>query len=124
LKNSHTIYLNNSVQIVPQPTQERTGQSGGILGLLTGTGGGHAGDGHRGAGGGGSRGLLGLPLLFWIVFIAIIIVVLLYIRRRRKRSRAAFLAATTTVPDEAGPNEDIESLIDGSHKSLDPKKEE
>jgi hypothetical protein len=58
------------------------------------------------------------------VFIAIIIVVLLYIRRRRKRSRAAFLAATTTVPDEAGPSEDIESLIDGSHKSLDPKKEE
>ncbi len=124
LKNSHTIYLNNSVQIVPQPTQERTGQSGGILGLLTGTGGGHAGGGHRGGGGGGSRGLLGLPLLFWIVIIAIIIVVLLYIRRRRKRSRAAFLAATTTVPDEAGPSEDIESLIDGSHKSLDPKKEE
>jgi hypothetical protein len=124
LKNSHTIYLNNSVQIVPQPTQERTGQSGGILGLLTGAGGGHAGGGHRGGGGGGSRGLLGLPLLFWIVIIAIIIIVLLYIRRRRKRSRAAFLAATTTVPDEAGPSEDIESLIDGSHKSLDPKKEE
>jgi hypothetical protein len=58
------------------------------------------------------------------VIIGIIIVALLYIRRRRKRSKAALLAATTTIPDETGSGEDIESLIDGSHKSLDPKKEE
>jgi hypothetical protein len=126
LKNSHTVNLNNSVQVLPQPTQERSGQNGGILGFLTGTGGGHGAGGHRGggAGGGGSRGFLGLPLLFWLVIIAIVIVALLYIRRRRKRSKAALLAATTTMPDEAGSGEDIESLIDGSHKSLDPKKEE
>ena len=126
LKNSHTVNLNNSVQVVPQPTEQRTGQNGGILGFLTGTGGGHGAGGHRGggAGGGGSRGFLGLPLLFWIVLIAIVIVALLYIRGRRKRSKAAYLAATTSIPDEAGSSEDIESLIDGSHKSLDPKKEE
>jgi hypothetical protein len=40
------------------------------------------------------------------------------------RSRASLLAASTTVPDEAGPSEDIESLIDGTHKSLDPKEKE
>jgi hypothetical protein len=123
LKNSHTVILNNSVQVVHPQVQQDTGQSGGILGLLTSSGGAHGRGGHHG-GGAGSHGFLGLPLLFWIVIIAIIIIVLLYIRRRRKRSKAALLATSTTEPDEAGPSEDIESLIDGSHKSLDPKKEE
>jgi hypothetical protein len=120
LKNSHTDYLNNTVQIVQQQPQQHTEQNGGILGFLTSTGA-HARGGHRGGGGGGGGGgFLGLPLLFWIVIAAIIIAALLYIRRRRRKAKAAFLAATA-LPDEAGPSEDIESLIDGSHKSVDPK---
>ncbi len=124
LKNSHTDYLNDSVQIVQQQPQQHTEQRGGILGFLTSTGA-HAGGGHRGGGGGGGGGggFLGLPMLFWIVIAAIIIAVLLYIRRRRRRAKAAYLAQTA-LPDETGPNEDIESLIDGSHKSVDPKKDE
>jgi hypothetical protein len=122
LKNSHTDYLNNSVQIVQQQPQQHTEQNSGILGFLTSTGA-HARGGHRGGGGGGGGGFLGLPLLFWIVIAAIIIAALLYIRRRRRKAKAAFLAATA-LPDEGGPSEDIESLIDGSHKSVDPKKEE
>jgi hypothetical protein len=117
LKNSHTDYLNNSVQVVQQQPQQHTEQRGGILGFLTSTGA-HASGGHRGGGG----GFLGLPLLFWIVIAAIIIAALLFIRRRR-RAKAAFLAQTA-LPDEAEPSEDIESLIDGSHKSVDPKKDE
>jgi hypothetical protein len=121
LKNSHTVYLNNTVQVVHPQTEQNTGQSGGILGLLTGSGGAHGRGGHHG--GGGSGRFLGLPLLFWIVIIVIVIVALLYIRRRRRRSKAALLAASTT-PDEGGPSEDIESLIDGTHKPMDPKKDE
>jgi hypothetical protein len=60
LKNSHTVVLNNSVQVVHPQVQQDTGQSGGILGLLTGSGGAHGRGGHH-AGGGGSRGFLGLP---------------------------------------------------------------
>jgi predicted lipid-binding transport protein (Tim44 family) len=115
LKNSHTTVLNNTVQLAAQQQKARNGQGGGIFGFLTG-GGSHG----RGGGAGGGSEFLGIPVLLWIAIIAAIAIAFLLIRRRR-RSRAAF--TTTATGQEEGDSEDIESLIDGSHKPSDKKKE-
>jgi flagellar biosynthesis/type III secretory pathway M-ring protein FliF/YscJ len=64
---------------------------------------------------------LGVPLPILIVIIAVIAIAFILIRRRRRRSEAALI--TTANGQEGEDNEDIESLIDGSHKSIDTKKE-
>ena len=121
LKNSHTTVLNNTVQLAPQQQKARNGQGGGIFGFLTG-GGSHG----RGGGAGGGSDFLGIPLLLWIAIIAAIAIAFILIRRRR-RSRAA-LITTVNGEEEGGDigdsDEDIESLIDGSHKPSDIKKKE
>ena len=121
LKNSHTTVLNNTVQLAPQQQKARNGQGGGIFGFLTG-GGSHG----RGGGAGGGSDFLGIPLLLWIAIIAAIAIAFILIRRRR-RSRAA-LVTTVNGEEEGGDigdsDEDIESLIDGSHKPSDTKKKE
>jgi predicted lipid-binding transport protein (Tim44 family) len=120
LKNSHKTALNNTVQLAPQQ-KARNGQGGGIFGFLTG-GGSHG----RGGGDGGGSGFLGIPFLLWIAIIAAIAIAFILIRRRR-RSRAA-LITTANGQEEEGDNgdsdEDIESLIDSSHKPSDTKKKE
>jgi hypothetical protein len=126
LKNSHTIVLNNTVQIAPQQPKQGNGQGGGISGFLSGIfGGGGGGGGRHSRGGGQSSGtndVLGIPLPILIAIIAAIAIAFILIRRRR-RSRAA-LITTANGKEEAGDNEDIESLIDGSHTSVDTKKKE
>ncbi|HET7149146.1 MAG TPA: hypothetical protein VFI73_11680 [Candidatus Nitrosopolaris sp.] len=120
LKNSHTTILNNTVQLAPQQPKARNGQGGGIFGFLTG-GASHG----RGGGAGGSSNFLGIPLLFWIAIIAAIVIAFILIRRRRG-SKAA-LTTADNGPEEEGDirnsDEDIESLIDNSHKPSDTKKE-
>ena len=124
LKNSHTIVLNNTVQIAPQQPKQGNGQGGGISGFLSGIFGGGGGGRHsRGGGqGSGTNDVLGIPLPILIAIIAAIAIAFILIRRRR-RSRAA-LITTANGKEEAGDNEDIESLIDGSHTSVDTKKKE
>jgi hypothetical protein len=124
LKNSHTIVLNNTVQIAPQQPKQGNGQGGGISGFLSGIFGGGGGGRHsRGGGqGSGTNDVLGIPLPILIAIIAAIAIAFILIRRRR-RSRAA-LISTANGKEEAGDNEDIESLIDGSHTSVDTKKKE
>jgi hypothetical protein len=122
LKNSHTIVLNNTVQIAPQQPKQGNGQGGGISGFLSGI---FGGGGRHSRGGGQSSGandVLGIPLPILIAIIAVIAIAFFLIRRRR-RSRAA-LITTANGKEEAGDNEDIESLIDGSHTSVDTKKKE
>jgi hypothetical protein len=125
LKNSHTVVLNDTVQIAPQQPKQSNGKGGGILGSLSGIfGGGGGGGGRHSRGGGQTSGtgdVLGIPLPILIVIIAAIAIAFILIRRRRK-SKAA-LITTANGQQEEGDNEDIESLIDGSHKSVDPKKE-
>jgi hypothetical protein len=121
LKNSHTTILNNTVQLAPQQLKARNGQGGGIFGFLTG-GGSHG----RGGGASGGSGFLGIPLLLWIAIIAAVAIAFILIRRRR-RSRAALITATNGQEEEGDigdSDEDIESLIDGSHKPSDTKKKE
>ena len=51
LKNSHTIVLNNTVQIAPQQPKQGNGQGGGISGFLSGIFGGGGGGRHSRGGG-------------------------------------------------------------------------
>ncbi|PWU82188.1 MAG: hypothetical protein DLM72_03240 [Candidatus Nitrosopolaris wilkensis] len=126
LKNSHTVVLNNTVQIAPQQAKQGNGQAGGISGFLSsifGGGGGGGGGGRHSRGGGqtsGANDVLGIPLPILIAIIAAITIAFILIRRRR-RSRAA---TNANRQEEEGDNEDIESLIDGSHTSVDTKKKE
>jgi len=124
LKNSHAIVLNNTIQIAPQQPKQGNGQGGGISGFLSGIFGGGGGSRHsRGGGQTSSAGdILGIPLPIVMAIIAAIAVAFILIRRRRK-SRAA-LVTSADLQEEEGDNEDIESLIDGSHKSVDTKKKE
>jgi hypothetical protein len=119
LKNSHTIVLNNTVQIAPHQSKQGNGQGGGILGFLSGIFGG-GGRHSRGGQTSGANDVLGIPLPILIAIIAAIAIAFILIRRRR-RSRAA---TNANRQEEEGDNEDIESLIDGSHTSVDTKKKE
>ncbi|MGB7953755.1 MAG: hypothetical protein WCF23_07220 [Candidatus Nitrosopolaris sp.] len=124
LKNSHTTVLNNTVQIAPQQPKEGNGHGGGISGFLSGIFGGGGGGRHSRGGGqtSSANDVLGIPFPILIAIIAAIAIAFILIRRRR-RSRAA-LITTTNGEQEGGDNEDIESLIDGSHTSVDTKKKE
>ncbi len=95
-----------------------------FTGFLSGIFGGGGGSRHsRGGGQTSSAGdILGIPLPIVMAIIAAIAVAFILIRRRRK-SRAA-LVTSADLQEEEGDNEDIESLIDGSHKSVDTKKKE
>jgi len=119
LKNSHTIVLNNTVQIAPHQSKQGNGQGGGILGFLSGIFGG-GGRHSRGGQTSGANDVLGIPLPILIAIIAAIAIAFILIRRRR-RSRAA---TNANRQEEEGDNEDIESLIDGSHTSVDTKTKE
>jgi hypothetical protein len=123
LKNSHSMILNNTVQIAPQQSKQGNGQGGGILGYLSTIFGGGGGGRHSRGGGqtSGAGDVLGVPLPILIVIIAVIAIAFILIRRRRRRSRAALISSANG--QEGEDNEDIESLIDGSHKSIDTKKE-
>jgi hypothetical protein len=122
LKNSHTIVLNNTVPIAPQQAKQGNGQAGGISGFLSSIFGGGGGGRHSRGGGqtSGANDLLGIPLPILIAIIAAIALAFILIRRRR-RSRAA---TNANRQEEEGDNEDIESLIDGSHTSVDTKTKE
>ncbi|MDQ6668787.1 MAG: hypothetical protein M3Y53_11270, partial [Thermoproteota archaeon] len=121
LKNSHTIVLNNTVPIAPQQAKQGNGQAGGISGFLSSIFGGGGGGRHSRGGGqtSGANDLLGIPLPILIAIIVAIALAFILIRRRRSRA-----ATNANRQEEEGDNEDIESLIDGSHTSVDAKKKE
>jgi hypothetical protein len=112
LHNPHVTYLHDSVVVVPHPPPPTN--NGGPLAFL-GLGGSppHV----HGRHGGASSGVLGIPLLIWIIIIAAIIIAIILIRRRRKSKQKLLISESAKeVIDEEGEGEDIESLIDSGKK--------
>jgi hypothetical protein len=115
LHRPHVTYLHDSVVLASHPPLPTN--SGGPLAFL-GLGGGapHVHGRHGGSGGVGI-GILGIPLLIWIIIIAAIIIAIILIRRRRKSKEKLLISESAKeVIDEEGAGDDIESLIDSGKK--------
>jgi hypothetical protein len=114
LHRPHVTYLHDYVFVAPHPPPRTN--NGGILAFL-GLGG-EAPHVHGRHGGTGGIGILGIPLLIWIIIIAAVIIAIILIRRRRKSKEKLLISKSAKeVIDEEGAGEDIESLIDSGKEN-------